>query len=40
MPDWAKEIRVAIAPLNLEPMQDAELVEELASISAIAMKRC
>jgi putative ABC transport system permease protein len=29
MPDWAKEIRVAIAPLNLEPMQEAELVEEL-----------
>jgi hypothetical protein len=29
MPDWAKEIRVAIAPLNLEPMQEAEVVEEL-----------
>ncbi|HET6217355.1 MAG TPA: ABC transporter permease [Acidobacteriaceae bacterium] len=29
MPDWAKEIRAAIAPLNLEPMQEAELVEEL-----------
>jgi predicted permease len=29
MPDWAREIRAAIAPLNLEPMQEAELVEEL-----------
>ncbi len=29
MPDWVKEIRAAIAPLNLEPMQEAELVEEL-----------
>jgi putative ABC transport system permease protein len=29
MPDWAKEIRAAIAVLNLEPMQEAELVEEL-----------
>jgi putative ABC transport system permease protein len=29
MPDWAKEIRVAIAFLNLEPMREAELVEEL-----------
>ena len=29
MPDWAKEIRAAIAPLNLEPMREAELVEEL-----------
>ena len=29
MPDWAKEIRAAIAPLNLDPMQEAELVEEL-----------
>jgi putative ABC transport system permease protein len=29
MPDWAKEIRAAIAPLNLEPMHEAELVEEL-----------
>jgi hypothetical protein len=29
MPDWAKEIRAAIAALNLEPMDEAELVEEL-----------
>jgi putative ABC transport system permease protein len=29
MPDWAKEIRAAIAALNLEPMHEAELVEEL-----------
>jgi putative ABC transport system permease protein len=29
MPDWAKEIRVAIASLNLEPMHEAGLVEEL-----------
>jgi putative ABC transport system permease protein len=29
MRDWAKEIRAAIAPLNLEPMREAELVEEL-----------
>ena len=29
MPDWAKEIRAAIAALNLGPMQEAELVEEL-----------
>jgi putative ABC transport system permease protein len=29
MPDWAKQIRAAIAALNLEPMQEAELVEEL-----------
>ena len=29
MPDWAKEIRTAIAPLNLDPMREAEVVEEL-----------
>ena len=29
MPDWSKEIRVAIAPLNLEPAREAEVVEEL-----------
>ena len=29
MPDWAKQIRAAIAALNLEPMHEAELVEEL-----------
>jgi putative ABC transport system permease protein len=29
MPDWAKEIRAAIAALNLEPMHEAGLVEEL-----------
>jgi hypothetical protein len=29
MPDWAKEIRAAIAPLNLDPMREAEVVEEL-----------
>jgi hypothetical protein len=29
MPDWAKEIRAAIATLTLEPMHEAELVEEL-----------
>ena len=29
MPDWAKEIRAAIATLNLEPMHEAGLVEEL-----------
>src|SRR5271156_776084 len=29
MPDWAKEIRTAIASLNLEPMHEAGLVEEL-----------
>jgi putative ABC transport system permease protein len=29
MPDWAKEIRASIAALNLEPMHEAELVEEL-----------
>ena len=29
MPDWAKEIRAAIAPLNLDAMDEADLVEEL-----------
>jgi predicted permease len=29
MPDWSKEIRAAIASLNLEPMREAEVVEEL-----------
>jgi putative ABC transport system permease protein len=29
MHDWAKEIRAAIAPLNLDPMREAEVVEEL-----------
>ena len=29
MRDWAKEIRAAIAPLNLESMHETELVEEL-----------
>src|SRR5271154_5820072 len=29
MPDWAKEIRAAIAPLNLDSMREAEVVEEL-----------
>ena len=29
MRDWAKEIRAAIAPLNLDSMQETELVEEL-----------
>jgi putative ABC transport system permease protein len=29
MPDWSKEIRATIAALNLEPMREAELVEEL-----------
>src|ERR1700733_15203831 len=29
MPDWAKEIRAAIGTLNLDPMREAEVVEEL-----------
>jgi putative ABC transport system permease protein len=29
MPDWPKEIRAAIAPLNLDSMREAEVVEEL-----------
>jgi putative ABC transport system permease protein len=29
MPDWKKEIRAVLAPLQLEPMREAELVEEL-----------
>lgn len=29
MPDWAKEMRAAITPLNLDPMDEADLVEEL-----------
>ena len=29
MPDWAKEIRAAINPLDLDSMQETELVEEL-----------
>ena len=29
MPDWPKEIRAAIAPLNLDPAREAEVVEEL-----------
>lgn len=30
MPNWSKEIRDAIAKLNLEPAREASLVEELA----------
>lgn len=29
MPDWSKEIRAAIASLNLDPTREAEVVEEL-----------
>ena len=29
MPDWSKEIRAAIARLNMDPEQEASLVEEL-----------
>jgi putative ABC transport system permease protein len=29
MPDWSKEIRAALARLNLDPAREAELVEEL-----------
>jgi putative ABC transport system permease protein len=29
MPDWAKEVRSAIAGLNLEPTREADVVEEL-----------
>ena len=29
MPDWSKEIRVAVARLNIEPAREAALVEEL-----------
>jgi len=29
MPDWSKEIRAAVAALNLEPLREAEVVEEL-----------
>ncbi len=29
MPDWPKEIRAAIAALNLDPMRETEVVEEL-----------
>ncbi len=29
MPDWSKEIRAALASLNLEPTREAEVVEEL-----------
>jgi putative ABC transport system permease protein len=29
MSDWPKEIRAAIAPLNLDPAREAEVVEEL-----------
>lgn len=29
MPDWPKEIRAAIASLNLDPAREAEVVEEL-----------
>ncbi len=29
MPDWSKEIRAAIARLNMDPAREAELVEEL-----------
>jgi predicted permease len=29
MPDWSKEIRVAIASLNLDPVREAAVVEEL-----------
>ena len=30
MPDWPKEIRTAIASLNLDPAGEAAIVEELA----------
>ena len=30
MPDWRKEIRSVIAALNLDPMRESEIVEELA----------
>src|SRR5258708_4327978 len=29
MPDWPKEIRAAVAPLDLDPMDEVDLVEEL-----------
>ena len=29
MPDWSKEIRAAIARLNMDPARGASLVEEL-----------
>ena len=29
MPDWPKEVRAAIAGLNLEPTREADVVEEL-----------
>ena len=29
MPDWLKEVRAAIAGLNLEPTREADIVEEL-----------
>jgi putative ABC transport system permease protein len=29
MPDWSKEVRAAIARLNMDPAREAELVEEL-----------
>ena len=29
MPDWSKEVRAAIASLNLEPAREAAVIEEL-----------
>ena len=29
MPDWTKEVRAAIARLNIDPAREASLVEEL-----------
>ena len=29
MPEWKKEIEARLAPLHLEPVREAEIVEEL-----------
>ena len=40
MPDWSKEIRAAVAALNLEPLREAEVVEELSQHLADGTTKC
>jgi hypothetical protein len=40
MPDWSKEVRAAIARLNMDPAREAELVEELSQHSPTDTTSC
>ena len=40
MPDWSREIRAAIASLNLDPAREAEVVEELSQHLRDRYTRC